>query len=66
MKALAKHSQMSTHLPGFQSFSVFLHHFVGVKLATSSIRVNISCKSMEGDGYCFENVLNDTFHDAYF
>ena len=31
---------MSTHLPGFQSFSgVFLHHFVLAKLATSNIKV---------------------------
>ena len=30
---------MSTHLPGFQSFSGFLHHFVLAKVATSSIRV---------------------------
>ena len=30
---------MSTHLPGFQSFSAFLHHFVLAELATSSIRV---------------------------
>ena len=29
---------MSTHLPGFQSFSGFLYHFVFAKLATSSIR----------------------------
>ena len=38
---LAECSQMSTHLPWFQSFSGFLHHFVSVKLATSSIRVSI-------------------------
>ena len=31
---------MSTHLPGFWSFSGFLHHFVLTKLATSSILVN--------------------------
>ena len=30
---------MSTHLPGFQSFFKFLHHFVLAKLATGSIRV---------------------------
>ena len=30
---------MSTHVPGFQSFSVFLHPFVLVIYATSSIRV---------------------------
>ena len=33
---------MSTHVPGFQDFfQDFLHHFVLVKLATSSIRVNL-------------------------
>ena len=37
--ALAEYSQMGTHLPGFQIFSVFLNHFVLGKLATSSIRV---------------------------
>ena len=30
---------MSTHVPGFQSFSVFWHHFELAKLATGSIRV---------------------------
>ena len=30
---------MSTHLPGFRSFSDFLHQFVLAKLATSCIRV---------------------------
>ena len=31
---------MSAHVPGFQSIlSVFLHHFILAKLATSSIRV---------------------------
>ena len=30
---------MSTNLPGFQSFSGLLHHFVMTKFATSSIRV---------------------------
>ena len=33
---------MSTHVPGFQSFSGFFHHFVLAKLATSSIRVKRS------------------------
>ena len=32
---------MSTHLPGFQSFSAFSQYFVLIKLATSSIRVKI-------------------------
>ena len=30
---------MSTHLPGFQSFSAFLRYFVLAKLASRSIRV---------------------------
>ena len=34
---------MSTHVPGFKSFSGCLHHFVLAKLATSSIRVNRVC-----------------------
>ena len=37
--ALTEYPQMSTHVPGFQSFSVFLHHFVLAKLTTSSRRV---------------------------
>ena len=37
---LAEFSQMSAHLPAFQSFLSFLHHFVMAKLATTSIRVN--------------------------
>ena len=37
-KALAEHSQMSTYMPGFRSFSGFLHHFVLTKLATIRIR----------------------------
>ena len=43
--ALTEYSQMSTCLPGFQSFFKFLHHFVLATLATSSIRVkeNILC-----------------------
>ena len=38
-RALAEHSQMSTHLPRFQSFLGFLYHFVLAKFATNSIRV---------------------------
>ena len=38
-KALAEFSQMSTHVSGFLSFFMFLHHFVMAKSATSSIRV---------------------------
>ena len=39
--ALAEYSQMTTHVPGFESFfsCCFLHHFVLAKLATSSVRV---------------------------
>ena len=32
---------MSTNVLRFQLFSVFLHHFDLVKLATSSVRVNV-------------------------
>ena len=39
-KALAEYYQMSTHVPGFQSLFMFLHHFVLSKLATSSTKVN--------------------------
>ena len=31
---------MSTHVPEFESFSAFLHHFVLAKLTTSSIGVD--------------------------
>ena len=40
--ALTEYSQMSTHLPGSQSFSGVLHHFVLAKLATSSIKIKTS------------------------
>ena len=40
-KALTEYSQMCTHLPGFQSFFSFLHHFVMAKLAISTIRFNL-------------------------
>ena len=41
---LIEYSQMSTHVPGFQSFFTFLHNFPLPKLATSSIRVKLcSC-----------------------
>ena len=39
--ALADYSQMSTHMPGFQSFFSFLHHFVLAKLATTSVGVEL-------------------------
>ena len=38
-----EYSQVSTHVPGFQSFSRFLHHFVLAGLATSGIRVATLC-----------------------
>ena len=40
-KALDEFYQMSTHVPGFQSFFSFLRHFVTAKLATSSIMVYV-------------------------
>ena len=35
---------MSTHVPGFQAFYRFLHHFVLAELATSSIWVKMDKK----------------------
>ena len=52
--ALSEHSQMSTHLPGFQSFVRFLHHFVLAKLAISSIRV----KEMRQTEYVTKSVYD--------
>ena len=43
---------MSTHLPVFQSFFSFLHHFVLVKLASSSIRVVIGLVVCAGLTVC--------------
>ena len=40
---------MSTHLPGFQSFSAFSHHFVLAKLPTTSIRVKVKGKLRMGN-----------------
>ena len=37
--AHAENSHVSTHVPGFQSSFLFLHHFVLEKLACISIRV---------------------------
>ena len=44
---------MSTHVPGFQSFFSLLHSCVLVKLATSSIRVNVVplCVSLVPSGH---------------
>ena len=36
----AEYSQVSTRVPKFQSFFIFLHHFVLANLATCSIQVN--------------------------
>ena len=47
--ALTEFFQLSTHLPGFQSFPGFLHHFVLAKLAISSIRVKLDSLSLEGE-----------------
>ena len=44
--ALDEYSQMSTHMPGFQSFFRFLYHFVSAKLATSSVRVKGSVRRL--------------------
>ena len=46
--ALTEHSQMSTHMAGFQSVFRFLHHFIFAKLPTSSIRVNKMVIKFEG------------------
>ena len=40
-KALAEHSQMSTHMLGFHEYFRFLRHYALDKLATSSIRAVI-------------------------
>ena len=39
--ALTKYAHMSTHVPGFQSFFMFLHHLILAKLAASSIRPDV-------------------------
>ena len=53
---------MSTHIPGFQSFFRFLHHFVLVKFCTSSIRViNYMCSETSR---C-ERFLGPSFFNAY-
>ena len=51
---------MNTHLPGFQSFSGILHHFVLAKLATSSLRVkpeSWETKYAEHDEECLSDKL---------
>ena len=55
--ALAEYSQMGTHMPGFQSFSAFLHHFVLAKLAASSIRVKNDTLNLLGVCVCSSRVL---------
>ena len=46
--ALTEYSRMSTHMPGFHTFSGFLHHFIMAKFATSSIRVKAYYKAVRG------------------
>ena len=41
---------MSTHMPGFQSFFRFFHHFVLAKLANSSIRADIPAVTVPIEG----------------
>ena len=47
---------MSTHVPGFQSFSSFLHTFVLTEFTTNNIRVNID----GGGGLVFNKNLTIT------
>ena len=65
--ALTEYFMMSTYVPEFQSFYMFLLHFVLAKLATSSKRVNVlrskalpltaSCLSpLPGFESCLEHV----------
>ena len=50
--ALTEYSQVkSTNVPGFQSFSGFLHHFVSTKLATSNITIVEPGSSLNEYGY---------------
>ena len=63
---------MSTHVPGFQSFFMFLHHFVEATLVTSSIKVQairIIAISQKRD-YLSRHVaillLSNLNHRAYF
>ena len=53
---------MSTHVPGFQSFSMFfLHHFVLAKLATRSIRAIFISTSGKCIGALGQNYMCATF-----
>ena len=62
-KALTEYTQMSTHMPWFQSFSAFLHDFVLAKLATSSIRVKIPLCSLDrGVDHCMKAFRNATLN----
>ena len=47
--SLTGYFQMSTHMPGFQSFPVFLHYFVLAKLAISSLTVKVYFKLINGE-----------------
>ena len=46
---------MSTHMPGFQSFSGFLHYYEMAKSATSSIRVNRLKHAFYGKRLMYKN-----------
>ena len=63
--ALAEHSQMSTHLPGFQSFFLgFLHPFVLDKLATSRVRVKILC-AVTSRFFMFDDLIKVLVHNSH-
>ena len=54
---------MSTHLQGFQSFLVFLQHFVLAKLVTSSIRVKFNIQDFPYS--CHELMLKLKYQMPY-
>ena len=45
-------------MPGFQSFFRFLHHFVMVKLASSSIRVKMCITVISGGSFILGNPIS--------
>ena len=69
-KALAEFSRMSTHIPGFQSFSKGLDHFVLAKLVTSSMRVKWRMKErhryiLPWTVYYSRELLGDSSNNGY-
>ena len=56
---------MNAHVPGFLSFSGFLHHFILAKLTTSSIRVySKSCYLLCADVVAVDEETDAAvFHD---